>query len=294
MGLLNNLFGSTESIESIAIKIKLDDDEIIKIWKEYTKTISKKKVFIEKLNIDSNFQGNLQELKKLLELELADISNERKEELELISNLEAIEHSLKVKRVHKLERCLGYAETKYEYVYKILHQLNLVLKSQINIVKILLTDSKDTQKLISNIKLQFELELELIKKIEKIETFHNLFLALIKGEHIIRSMDATEKRLLKRMQKGITKIFSNEIIEGITYEWAMTVFNAIEDKVHEGVAKGIFPGYHPDIDFEFANRPEFIDLVREIIQNLKKRKVSEQMVNVFVHLFREWYNHERD
>ncbi|MEK6834923.1 MAG: hypothetical protein AABX61_01525 [Nanoarchaeota archaeon] len=291
MGLLNNLFGSTESI---AIKLELDDEDIIKTWKDYIETISKKKVFIKKLNIDSNFQSNLQELKKLLELELADISNEEREESELISDLEALEHSKKVKRVHKLEQCLGYIETKYEYVYKLLHQLNSILKFQINIVKILLTSSKDIQKLISNIKLQFELELELIKKIEKIETFHDLFLALIKGEHIVRSMDSQEKRLLKKMQKGIIKIFSNEITEGITYEWAMTVFNAIEDKVHEGVAKGIFPGYHPDIDFEFANRPEFVDLVREIIQNLKKRKVSEQMINVFVNLFREWYNHERD
>lgn len=107
-------------------------------------------------------------------------------------------------------------------------------------------------------------------------------------------MDSREKRLLKKMQKGISKIFSNEINEGITYEWAMAVFNAIEDRVHEGVANGMFPGYHPDIDFEFANRPEFVDLVRESIQTLRKRKVSEQMINVFVHLFREWYNHERD
>ena len=96
------------------------------------------------------------------------------------------------------------------------------------------------------------------------------------------------------MQTEMDKIFSSEITKGITYEWTMTVFEAIEDKVHEGVANGMFPGYHPDIDFEFANRPEFVDLVRESIQNLRKRKVSEQMINVFVHLFREWYNHGRD
>jgi hypothetical protein len=196
--------------------------------------------------------------------------------------------------VHKLEQCLGYAETKFEYVYRLLHQLHSILKSQMHLVLKLQAGSKDAEKLISHIKSQFELESELLNKIEKIETFHSLFLALIKGEHIIKTMDDREKRLLKKMQKGIGKIFSNEISEGITYEWAMTVFNAIEDKVHEGVANGMFPSYHPDIDFEFANRPEFFNLVRESIQNLRKRKVSEQMINVFVHLFREWYNHERD
>ena len=291
MGLLNHLFGSTESI---AKEIEADEESIIKHWKHYLDTISKKKEIIEKLQLDNNFQINLQELKKLLELELVDISSEEREESEIISDLEAIEHSQKVKRVHKLEQCLGYAETKYEYVYGLLHQLHSILKFQMHIVVKLQIKSKDTEKLISHLKSQLELELEILNKIEKIETFHNLFSALIKGEHIIRSMDSREEQLLKKMQKGVSKIFSNEINEGITYEWAMTVFNAIEDKVHEGVANGMFPGYHPDIDFEFANRPEFVDLVRKSIQSLRKRKVSERMINVFVHLFREWYNYERD
>ena len=291
MGLLNHLFGSKESI---AKEIEADEEAIVKHWKHYLSTIPRKKDIIEKLRFDGDFQNILRELKKLLDLELIDISDEEKEESELISDLEAIEHSQKVKRVHKLEQCLGYAETKYEYVYSLLHQLHSILRSQMHLVVKLQAGSKDSERLIAHIKSQFELESEILNKIEKIETFHSLFLALIKGEHIIRTMDDREKRLLKKMQKGISRIFSNEITEGITYEWAMTVFNAIEDKVHKGVANGMFPGYHPDIDFEFANRPEFVNLVRESIQNLRKRKVTEQMINVFVHLFREWYNHERD
>jgi len=51
---------------------------------------------------------------------------------------------------------------------------------------------------------------------------------------------------------------------------------------------------NPDFDFEFVNRSEFVDLVRETIKNLKTKEVSEQMITVFVHLFREWYNHGRD
>lgn len=290
MGLLNHLFGSTESI---AKEIELDEEEAIRNWKKYLKTISKKKEVIERLRVDKNFQSDLQDLKELLELELIDLSNEEKDESELIADLETIKHSQKIKRVQKLEQCLGYAETKYEYVYGLLRQLSSVLQNQLHLVKALQEKSKDIKQLLSHLKLQLELELKVLKQIEEIKTFHNLFLALVKGEHIIRSMDSREKRLLQKMQKGISKIFLNEIKEGVTYEWTMTVFNAIEDKVHEGVANGMFPGYHPDIDFEFANRSEFVELVMETIQGLRKRKVSEQMINAFVHLFREWYNHER-
>lgn len=279
MGLLNHLFGSSESI---AVEIESDDEKIVKHWQDYLKTVSKK-------NAD-----NPQELRKLLLLELTNICEEEKEEKELIDDLERIEHSKKIKRIHKLDQCLRYVETKYEYVYNLLHELDIVLKSQMHIAEKLLAKSENSEKLRSHLKSQFELEQSIITKISDVKTFHELFLALVKGEHIIHAMDAKEKKLLFLMQKGVGKIFSNEITEGITYDWAMDVFNSIEDKVHEGVANGIFPGYHPDIDFEFANRPEFVDLAKESIQKLRKRPVSEQMLNTFVHLFREWYNHERD
>jgi len=292
MGVLNRLFGSTEAI---AKEIALDDKAILKHWKDYLATIPKKKKVIERLKIDFNLKNNLQELKKLLILELTDISDEEKKESELISDLEAIEHSRKIKRVHRLEHCLAYAETKYEYVDSLLHQLHSFLKSQIHLTKKLLAASKHQEKFISHIKSQFELELEIIKKIEQIGTFHNLFLALIKGEHIIRRMDAKEKRLLKKMQNRISKICSNEIKEGITYEWTTTVYNKVQDLVmnHEAILDRE-EEINPDFDFEFVNGSEFVDLVRETIKNLKTKEVSEQMITVFVHLFREWYNHGRD
>lgn len=291
MGLLNHFFGSAESI---AREIGLDDEYILNIWKHYVETISEKRRITARLGPDSSLQSNLEELSRLLKLELVDISNEEKEESELISDLEAMEHSQKIKQVHKLEQCLGYSETKYEYVYELLRQLYSILKSEMHIVKSLLMRSEDTQVSISHMKLQFELEEEIIKKIEGIETFQGLFVALIKGEHIIKSMDSGEKRLLEKMQNRAGRIFSNEITKEATYEWMIAVFNAIDDKVHESVANGIFPGYNPDIDFEFVNRPDFIDLARNTIQNLEKKRISERMINVFVYLFREWYNHERD
>jgi len=293
MGLLNRFFGSTEAV---AKEIEADDESIIKHWKHYLATIPRKKEIIQHTwtSLEADFQTNLQELNKLLDLELADISGEEKEESELISDLEAIEHSQKVKRAQRFKQCLGYAETKYEYVHGLLHQLHSILKSQMRLLAKLQKGSKYAEKLISHLKSQLQLELEILNKIEHIETFHSLFLALVKGEHIIKTMDSREKKLTKKMQKGVSKIFSNEINEGITYDWAMAVFSAIEAKIQEGIANGMFPGNNPDVDFEFVNKPGFVDLARQTIQTLKKRKVSEQMINVFVHLFREWYNYGRD
>mgnify|MGYP001619846452 FL=1 len=178
-----------------------------------------------------------------------------------------------------------------------MHHLYSVLKSEARLLEKLIkvADLRKFRKLICILKSEFVVENAIIKKIENIQTFKDIFSALVKGEHIIRKMDKAEKRLLKRMQQGVSKIFSNEITEGITYEWTSIVYNKVQDFVmdHEAVmAKGYDP--HTNVDFEFVNRPEFIDLVREVIQSIKRRKVSEQMINVFVHLFREWYNHQRD
>ncbi len=290
MGLLNTLFGSTESI---AQELERDDKVILRHWKSYLATISRKKKMIEQLQVDS--QRSLKELRKLLDLELADISSEKKLEQEVVSDLEILEHAERIKRVHRLEECLGYVETKYAYVHGLLQQLYSVLRSQIHLVSLLSAHPQEIQRLVSHLQSQFALELEILQKIEKIETFHDLFLALVKGEHVIKKMDKGEKRLLERMQKGVRGIFSSEVTEGITREWALDVFNAVQDIVtdHEAIlANGLDP--HPDVDFEFVNRPEFIVLARETIYNLKKRKVSEPMITVFVHLFREWYNHERE
>ncbi len=292
MNLLKRHFSSTETISKEA---ELDDESILKIWKDYITTIPKKKEIIERLKLDFNLQNELKELKKLLSLELTDISDEEKTESELILDLEALEHSQKIKRVHRLEQCLGYIETKHEYVDKLLHHLHSILKSQMHIVNKLLDGSKHAERLISHLKSQFELELEIIKKIEQIKSFHDLFLAIIKGEHIINRMDATEKRMLKKMQNQISGIFSGEINEGMVYEWAIEVYNQVQDIVenHEVIMeKGYYPG--ANVDFEFVNRSEFVDIVKETIKNIRRKEVSDKMINAFVPLFREWYNHCRD
>lgn len=311
MRLLNKLFASPEAL---AKEMAADENLIEKQWKDYLNTVPKKRTIIEHLNAD-NFHEQISELKNLLNLELMDIENEEKEDLELMADLEKTEHFKKIMRVHRLEQCLAYAETKHEYVYALLKHLFSVLKTEMRLLEL---NSVFTERTISKIKSQFELELEIIKKIEKIQTFHNLFTALAKGEYIIKAMDAKEKKLHNKMQKTFEKLFyakgtSNKALlvaqsiavsakyraskllsDGMTKEaihgWIVSVFEAIEDKVYEAVAKGIIEGYHSDIDFEFVNRKEFVELVREKAMIIGNKRVSEEKIKVFVYLFREWYN----
>lgn len=290
MGLLNHLFGTTESI---AREIASENVSIRKIWEEYHETIPKKKALVGELKKDNKFEENLKKIKELVLLELTDISYEEKKESELLQDIEAMEYTQEIKRVHRLQECLEYAETRYEYAYELLRKLHAALKTQIHLVENLLRAPKEPEKLISHLKLQVELETEIIMKIEKIEKFDNLFRSLVRGEHIVRVMNERERELYKKMQKGVAEIFSGEITQGVTYEWATAVFESIEDKFRELEAQKILV-LHPNADFELVNRKEFVTLVREIIQDLKGRRVSEQMITVFVQLFREWYNYGRD
>jgi|SRR3989344_2650012 len=291
MGVLNRLFGSTESL---AREMEADDEYILQHWKNYLGTISRKKKLVGGLILGSGLQKDLEKLKRLLELELVDISGEEKDELEILSDLKKMEHVERIKRVHRLEQCLMYAETKYEYVYQLLHQLHLILQTQMHLVMNLLAKTKKIKLLISHLQNELEVEGEIILKIKGVKTFHDLFFALVKGEHIIRTMNARERKLLQKMQEEFRRVFADEIKEGITYEWTSLVYNAVEDIVtdHEAImAEGYDP--HPDIEFEFVNGQRFAVLVQDVLLSIRGRKASESMLNVFLHLFREWYNHGR-
>ncbi len=290
MALLNRLFGSAESIAKSA---EIDEQIIFKIWNEYLNTISEKEKIINQLLFSfGQRKALLLRLKQLLDIELAEIYATEKEENDLVANIQSLEHSKKIKRVHQLEICLAYSETKFKYVYQLLLHLYSTLKLENLLLKklIVVKDLRKYRELVNNLKAELVVEETILNKIKDVKNFHNIISDLVKGEHIIYGMDSKEKKILKKIQKGMSKIFSNETNKGITYEWAIIVFNKIEDMVHEEVAKG---NGHVDLDFEIVNKPIFVNLSRAVIQDIKKTKVSEQMINVFVHLFREWYNHER-
>ena len=225
-------------------------------------------------------------------MEIANVRVDEKDEREIIKDLESIESERRIKKVHRLTHCLDYAATKYEYAYSLLGQIYNILIRQYNLLIMLEKNKLESAKFVSYFRDEVRLELLVIEKTEKIDknegpnTFHGLFLELVKGEHIIRQLNAREKVLLGRMEK----IFSQEFPESITAKWVEAVVNSIGDKIHEGVESGMFAGHNPDIHFEFVNSPVFVDLAREKIKSIKPRKVSERTIDIFVQIFRKGFN----
>ena len=283
MGFFDRFFGSAESISS---DLELNDEKVINEWRQYVRSIAEKKNLADNLPIDTI------RFREIIKNDLAEIHNEEEFEEQIIKDLKAIKHESRVKRVHRLEHTLDYAETKYIYTYKLFENIYSILKIEFHLIS-LIDKSISGRKLILNLRNQINLELLIIEKIKKIDsrqspnTFSRLFLELVRGERIIGELDSREKILLKRMQK----IFSNEIPEAITYKWVDAVNESIIDEIHEAVANGLILGYHPDIQFEFVNRSMFIDLVRKTIQSLKTRgKISERMIKIFVEIYRQGFN----
>ncbi|MAG08148.1 hypothetical protein CMO89_01640 [Candidatus Woesearchaeota archaeon] len=293
MTYINRIFGSVEAIAENEIK---EGDIILKKWEDYIDTIPEKKKIIAKLPYAFDERSApLRRLKQLLTLEIVDIQVTKKEENDMIKNIESLEHSKRMKRIKRLEACLGYVESHDKYIYYLLCHLYVILKSEWHLLEKLEKnkDIRKYRKLVGLLTSELTMERKVLNQMYDVDEFHDIFVALVKREKVIKSMDAKEKRLLRLMQKRMDKISSGEISTGITLAWGKAVFNAVKVKVKEAYDKRILT-QHPQIDTRFVNGPEFVDLVRETIQNLRKREVSEQMINVFVHVFREWFNSKLD
>src|SRR3989344_5438831 len=273
--------------KNTAAALLKDNKKIIKVWNKYLGTIEEKGKLISKLSKDNS---DAKKLRKLLNTDLVDISGEEVLEDEMIKNLSKLEHQEAVKRVHRLERCLGYLETRYEYLHNLMVQVYYLLNEEMNCL-----DSLPEK--LDKLKELYKLELEIVGKInnfgkvQRVETFNEVFINLVRREKIIEGMNDREKKLYKKVIKGMERLYATDEEkqknDGITLEWIIEVEKAIQEKIDEGIDNEIFLGYHPDIGYEFVNKPQFVDLVREKLKVIRKGKLSEEMINIFVLMFRE-------
>ncbi|MCH8080642.1 MAG: hypothetical protein IIA06_12845 [Proteobacteria bacterium] len=99
------------------------------------------------------------------------VINLEKDEDDLVLNLQSLEHSKKIKRVHRLEDCLRYFDTRHEYVYELLRHLYSILKSEgTSLLKLkAVKELRKYRKVVSHLKSEFEVEQTLLRKIEDIE-----------------------------------------------------------------------------------------------------------------------------
>ena len=284
------------SDDVLAENVQLDDKKIISIWNKYLRTFEEKGKLIFSIKEDDMSQSVIK-LRVLLDIELIDISKSEDLEEDVIEDLRKLGHSENLKRIHKLQRCLGYAETTYEYVHALMKKLYSII-----ILEVRCADKEDFAiDDVNELKELYNLELEIINKTktfsktQRRETFQEVFVSLVAGERIIKRMNNTEKRLMRSMKRVMDKVLTTnedeQINEGIIFAWVADVVNAIDDEIGEGIANFLFSGDNEDINLEFVNKPQFVDLVREKRRALTQDRISEESINVFVHLFREWYNH---
>ncbi len=292
MGLLNRFF---KSPEELAKDVALKDEDFLRAWNDYHKTLYEKTVLIVLLS-NNNYLQTVPKLQKLLALELSDIVGEKKTEERLIGDLKSLEKDKRLQRVQSLYDRICYAESKYRYIYKLLDELHVSLVAQLHIVEQLLS-AKDVDALISHLKSQSAIEREVIKQIDALETFHGLFLALVKGEHIISRMDTKEKQILKRMSLILAEWFRIKDLpgpwrkKGITYEWANKVYTGLKAHI-DSKMPDVIEGWHDNVDFEYVNHPDFVNYVKQCALELGENP-SNEMINVFAHTFRELYNDKK-
>jgi hypothetical protein len=283
------MFGSDKAIAKEEIK---EGDIILSKWRDYVDTVPEKKEIIAKL--PSAFGGKiavLKRLRELLTLEMVDIHVVEKDEDDMIKNLEALEHSGRRMRLDRLEASLAYEETKLRYIHNLMIHLYVILKSEWSIVENLFQklDITKYSKKVGHLTSELELETEVLRQISLRETFNELFVGLVNRDETIEYMDANEKRLLRTVQKRMNSVFAGEIKTGVTYQWALNVFKASEIKVDELFEAN--PYGHEELGFEFVNSAEFIPFVIKWKPDAREKEFSDEMVKVFVHAFREWYNH---
>ncbi|MDO8480431.1 MAG: hypothetical protein Q7S65_01295 [Nanoarchaeota archaeon] len=285
MGLLDRLFGSSDVAAEDAQK---EDTEFLNVWEAYLQTVAPKKSAFER--------GDFTETRRLLTTELADLHVEVRDDAALLRDLNRIEHDKRLHRIERIDYALNYETTRHKYLAQLLKELLRVLLAQMQIVQHLIIEVAKREAFSAHFTKQGELESVIIGKIQhkRMSSFPNLFPTIMKGGRIIRRMNASERRLFNHMKGGMHQILSNELSEGITFQWTLAVFNGLQDCIDQEIAKGTFPGYSPDIDFEFVNRPEFLSFAKEKLLEVRERPVSDRTLQVFVYTFRTWFTFVRE
>ncbi len=285
MGFFNRFFGSAEGI---AKDLRLKNEDLDKEWGQYVQTVPEKKNLSDNSTIDG-FR-----FLELVKLGMGNSYIEMKDSEDVLRDLKAIKHYVRMQKVHRLQQTLDYAENRYRYVYELIVKIYSILRTELYLIRLIEQD-KNNRKFVKHLQEQIELEMLVIKKVMEIDrkngtgTFGRLFSSLVRGEAIIENLDTIAKRHFVKMQK----IFSNEVEDSITFRWVQRVVSEMEERIAAEIADGILFD-HPDTDFEFVNSLKFVDIVRESIKSLKtKGKVSERMIQIFVEEFRRGFNQLR-
>jgi len=180
MGFFEKFF----SRKGVTKELELADWEIIGIWKNYLQSVERKSKIVQQMTSE-NYATFLDQLKELVDLELVEITDEENYGKKYVEDIQRIEHDERIQRVKRLEQTLFYVESKHRYLDKLLEQLHEVLRLQKYYVDSLsgLTVHSFLPALAKTVQ-----EEEAIIKEADLPDFHELFLAIAKGEAMVKRM----------------------------------------------------------------------------------------------------------
>lgn len=292
---MNTFMRFVASPKSLSEDLVVENADLEKELEDYKRTVPEKK------NLAHAWPINTNRFLELIKTGLSDIEIDENDSEEILKDLRSLEHDTRIKRVHRLQYALDYAETKYKYVYGLLEKIHSLLKNEFYLIKAI--EKESSEELAKHLQNQVDLEVVVIKKIDELEdnhglgTFARLFGDLARGEAIIEELDRLGKKHFAQMQG----MFGNEIPESVTYQWVQGVLDSIDNRIEESIENGSLT-LHPDIVLEFINSQKFVDLVTEVIIKLKPRisearpqgGVSDRMIQIFVKDFRRGFNERVD
>lgn len=285
-------------VAPIVDRLLRNEEHMSELWRTYTLALARKALLLSQCGARVQW-AQVKELRELTTSELADIGDEEYTEEEIISGLTRVEHDRRVKRVHRLEESLNYARTQYDYTYELVEHLRETLKYQLHLLKKLADAPEQSEQLTALLKQQFAIEKELAEKLSHVPSFHQLWERLQKGEHTIRRLDGKLRKLSHKLI-AINTAEEDRTGKQTLQQWGAAVAEAIDDRVHEGVATGNLGmgigrlNSTDYADFEFVNSPDFVELAREKCYEVRGKDPSQNMLVAFVHMFREWFTHYRD
>ena len=289
MGLLNWYF----SDERKAKKALYSDKQIEALWKEYIQSFRKKKEIAQSLT--PNDLTPLKSLSMILRKEFFGFEKDDFQMKEMISIVSSISHSERKLMLKRLGQCLNYEHTRLEYVHNLTIEIGNVLLMETNFLKRMMKDGRTANEIIPLFIKEIQLEEDLIGKIKKVSLFHPVFVSLARDEHLFRMLDERKGILRNRMwgrffAEDRESIFGGGITEGVTYEWAMKTLEMTKNAISEAHASESIDS-HPDYGYEFVNRPEFLEVVKTALLEVRGRGASQKLILVFTNHFRSWFNY---
>ncbi|GEM_PF-4650828 len=273
----------------------------IDILRDYVASALQKRNVILSLT-PANYQQQLPILRRLLQNELVELGEMERTDAELVANLQAFHRDKAIKRAKRLDACLGYAEMKEEHVHYFLIQLYHTLRSEWAAVLLLEKGVGNIAEIIEKLKGLWSVEKALLDQMSKRDANGNgvfvdagsfkgsvvdLFSKLVRGEHVIHSMDEHMRELVQQLMPQMRE---DPVAgtRGRLVDFIENIHQAVKDRINELVASGD-ELQHEHLDFDVVNRPDFIELVRA--KNAEHSAgLDEDELRAFVLIYRNWFN----